>query len=89
LRTESGFEAFFAELDQCVGLHYLRGMHLNDSKTDLASHHDRHESLGKGYLGWGVFERIVKDARFDNVPLILETPDDALWAAEIAHLLNV
>ena len=89
LRTESGFESFFTELDRCVGLHYLRGMHLNDSKSDLASHHDRHESLGKGYLGWGVFERIAKDPRFDNVPLILETPDDTLWAEEITHLLNV
>ncbi|MBQ9694511.1 MAG: deoxyribonuclease IV [Kiritimatiellae bacterium] len=89
LREEKGFERFFDELESRIGLRFLRGMHLNDSKTDLASHHDRHESLGKGYLGWGVFERIVTDARFENVPLILETPDDTLWADEIAHLLNV
>lgn len=89
LRTEEGFEGFFGELDACVGLKYLRGMHLNDSKTALASHNDRHESLGKGFLGWELFERIVTDARFDGVPMILETPDDTLWAAETARLLTV
>lgn len=89
LRDERIFEAFFDELDRRVGLKYLRGMHLNDSKSDLASHHDRHESLGKGYLGWPLFERIAKDARFENIPLILETPDETLWAEETAHLLNV
>lgn len=89
LRDETRFHAFFDELETRIGLSYLRGMHLNDSKTDLASHHDRHESLGKGFLGWAVFERIVKDMRFENVPLILETPNDALWAEEIAHLLSV
>lgn len=89
LRDEAQFDAFFNELDQKIGLNYLRGMHLNDSKSALASHHDRHESLGKGYLGWPLFERIVKDSRFENIPLVIETPDDALWAEEVAHLLNV
>lgn len=88
LRDEKIFEAFFAELDARIGLNYLRGMHLNDSKSDLASHHDRHESLGKGYIGWSLFERIARDARFENIPLIIETPDDALWPEEIVHLLN-
>lgn len=89
LREEAVFEAFFDELDRRIGLSYLRGMHLNDSKSALASHHDRHESLGKGHLGWGVFERIAKDARFAEIPLILETPDETLWAEETARLLNV
>ncbi len=88
LRDEKIFEAFFGELDARIGLNYLRGMHLNDSKSDLASHHDRHESLGKGYIGWSLFERIARDARFENIPLIIETPDDALWPEEIVHLLN-
>ncbi len=88
LRDEKIFEAFFAELDARIGLNYLRGMHLNDSKSDLASHHDRHESLGKGYIGWPLFERIARDVRFENIPLIIETPDDALWPEEIVHLLN-
>ena len=88
LRDEKIFEAFFAELDARIGLNYLRGMHLNDSKSDLASHHDRHESLGKGYIGWPLFESIARDARFENIPLIIETPDDALWPEEIVHLLN-
>jgi deoxyribonuclease-4 len=89
LREEAVFEAFFGELDQRIGLNYLRGMHLNDSKTSLASHSDRHESLGKGHIGWPLFERIARDSRFENIPLIIETPDDALWPEEIKHLLNV
>lgn len=88
LRDVAIFEAFFDELNTRIGLNFLRGMHLNDSKSALASHHDRHESLGKGYLGWDVFERIVRDTRFENVPLILETPDDSLWAAETKRLLD-
>jgi deoxyribonuclease-4 len=88
LREEAVFEAFFGELDQLIGLNYLRGMHLNDSKTALASHSDRHESLGKGHIGWPLFERIARDARFENMPLVIETPDDALWPEEIKHLLN-
>lgn len=88
LRDESIFEAFFGELENRIGLNYLRGMHLNDSKSALASHHDRHESLGKGHIGWPLFERIARDARFENIPLIIETPDDALWPEEIQHLLN-
>lgn len=88
LRDEAIFEAFFGELDQRIGLNYLRGMHLNDSKTALASHSDRHESLGKGHIGWPLFERIARDSRFENIPLVIETPDDALWPEEIQHLLN-
>jgi deoxyribonuclease-4 len=88
LREEAVFEAFFGELDQRIGLNYLRGMRLNDSKTALASHSDRHESLGKGHIGWPLFERIARDARFENMPLVIETPDGALWPEEIKHLLN-
>ena len=71
-----------------MGLRYLRGMHLNDSKEPLASHHDRHESLGKGYLGWAPFLAIARDPRFENIPLILETPDDTLWPEETKRLLD-
>ena len=62
------------------------GMHLNDSKPELGSRVDRHESLGEGKLGITVFEYIMKDSRFDDIPLVLETPDTEKWADEIALL---
>lgn len=88
LADEAGREAFFARVERAVGLRYLRGMHLNDSKEPLGSRHDRHESLGKGYLGWEPFLAIARDGRFEGIPLILETPDDALWPEETRRLLE-
>lgn len=88
IRTPDGLNRFLDQVDAAVGLSYLRGMHLNDSKGALGSHLDRHEVLGKGFLGWELFETVARDARFDNVPLILETPDESLWPEETAHLLR-
>ncbi len=85
LRDE-GFEMTMKHFAKYVGFEYLAGMHLNDAKAGCASHLDRHESLGKGTLGWPVFERIMADPRFDGIPLILETVDPDLWPDEIAHL---
>ena len=75
--------------DEIIGFSYLRGMHINDSKKELASRVDRHETLRNGLLGPTPFERIMKDSRFDNIPLILETPDEGLWAEEIEWLKGV
>lgn len=79
LISEDGFEQTFRQLDEIVGLHYLRGMHINDSKKGLASHVDRHEVLREGTLGADLFKRIMADKRFDGIPLILETPDESRW----------
>ncbi|MCK4694601.1 MAG: deoxyribonuclease IV, partial [Candidatus Cloacimonetes bacterium] len=68
-------------------LQYLRGMHLNDSKKDLGSRIDRHEQIGKGKIGLEAFKMIMNDDRLDNIPMILETPDNSKWAKEII-LLN-
>ena len=86
LSTREGFEKTFREFDKVIGFSYLRGMHLNDAKKELGSRVDRHDSLGKGLLGEEPFRWIIEDARFDEIPLILETPDDTLWEAEIARL---
>ena len=88
LRTRAGCDATFAEFDRVVGFEFLRGMHLNDSKPDLGARVDRHESLGQGKLGLTVFRYIMCDDRFNNIPLILETIDDTLWADEIALLYS-
>ena len=86
LRTAASCATVFAEFDQIVGFSYLRGMHLNDSKKELGSRVDRHHSLGQGVLGLEVFKYIMKDPHFDEMPLILETIDDTIWADEIKLL---
>ena len=87
LKTESGYKSTFEEFEEVVGFKYLRGIHLNDTKKEFGSRVDRHDSIGKGLLGMEFFERFMKDSRFDNIPLILETPDETLWAEEIKRLL--
>lgn len=82
----SNYEAVWQEFDEVVGLHYLLAIHLNDSMKPLASHVDRHHSIGKGLLGTNFFRQIMRDPRFNEIPLILETPDETLWAEEIALL---
>ncbi len=83
---KSSFDETWLEFDRVLGFKYLMGMHLNDSKKAFASRVDRHESIGKGTLGVDVFKQIMVDSRFDNIPLILETPDSNLWAQEISVL---
>jgi deoxyribonuclease-4 len=84
--SDSGYENTFREFDAVVGLGFLRGLHLNDAKKDFGSRVDRHEKIGHGFLGEGVFRRIMNDPRFDNIPLILETPDEDRWPDEIRLL---
>ncbi len=86
IKSEAGYADTFEKFDRIVGFSYLKGMHLNDSKKDLTSRVDRHESIGKGTLGVETFRRILQDDRFDGIPLILETPNDALWPDEIRLL---
>ena len=86
LKTSEGYDATWAEFDRIVGFSYLRGMHLNDSKKGCGSRVDRHAPIGEGELGSDFFARLMKDPRFDNIPLILETPDVTLWDREIAWL---
>ena len=86
LRTAAACKETFDRFEEIVGFDYLRGMHLNDSKPDLGARVDRHHSLGQGKLGWEVFRYIMRDRRFDDIPMVLETIDESLWAKEIAAL---
>lgn len=80
------YDRVFEEFDSVVGFGYLRAIHLNDSKKVLGSRVDRHDSIGKGLIDISFFQRFMKDSRFDNMPIILETPDESLWAEEIKLL---
>ena len=89
LSTEMGYMFCFEEFDRLIGQQYLRAIHLNDSKKNAGSHVDRHESLGLGMMGTEFFSRFMHDERFNNMPIILETPDPMRWADEIKWLRNL
>lgn len=86
LRTEEECSKTFANFERIVGFNYLRGMHLNDAKSAFDSRVDRHHSLGEGNIGKTAFSWIMRDPRFDGIPLILETVNPDIWAEEIAWL---
>ena len=88
IRSESEYSQTMTKFDTIIGFRYLKGMHLNDSKPDLGARVDRHDSIGKGKLGVEPFRLIMNDERMDDIPLILETIDESLWAQEIALLYS-
>ena len=89
LRTIAACEQTFADFESIVGFQYLRGMHLNDSKPDLGSRVDRHESIGLGKIGMECFHYLMNDSRFDEIPMVLETIDESLWPEEIEILYGL
>lgn len=89
IKSKDGYKATWKKFDQTVGLKYLKGMHLNDAKKSLGSKVDRHESIGNGEIGIDTFKWIMNDPRFDEMPLILETPNAENWAEEIAMLYGL
>ncbi|HKK47192.1 MAG TPA: deoxyribonuclease IV [Balneolaceae bacterium] len=89
LVSESGYKKMVDEFADIVGFKYLKGMHLNDSKRELGSQVDRHDSIGEGEIGLKGFEHIMQDERFDDIPMILETPNKENWAKEIELLHNL
>ncbi|KAG1839181.1 xylose isomerase-like protein [Suillus tomentosus] len=89
ISTKVGWEYVFSAFDTEVGLSYLKGLHLNDSKAALGSKKDRHENIGLGHLGISTFRHIVSDPRTQDIPLILETPTfeaTDIWTKEISAL---
>ncbi|WP_438437019.1 deoxyribonuclease IV [Kluyvera sichuanensis] len=86
LRTTEACAETFAEFERIVGFQYLRGMHLNDAKSEFGSRVDRHQSLGLGNIGHDAFRFIMQDNRFDGIPLVLETTNPDIWGEEIAWL---
>lgn len=89
IRTPETYAKTMEEFARIVGFGYLRGMHINDAKPEIGSRVDRHHSLGKGTIGLEAFKLIMQDSRMDDIPLVLETIDDSLWAEEIALLRSM
>ena len=86
LRTPETYAATFDAFDRILGLHRLRVFHLNDSKRELGSRADRHEHIGQGFLGLEAFRLLVKDPRFADRPMILETPKGPDMAEDVENL---
>jgi deoxyribonuclease-4 len=89
VKSPAGFKETFKKFSEIIGFGYLKGMHLNDSKKDFGTRVDRHENLGTGFLGEDAFSLIMNDDRFNDMPLILETPEESLWEAEIKKLYSL
>lgn len=98
LRSPEAFEKTMSSFSDIVGISYLKALHLNDSKTPLASNRDLHANIGTGFLGLRAFHNVVNYLPFQDLPMVLETPtekmgpdkkkieDKAVWAAEIKLL---
>jgi len=86
IRTKEAYDKTWESFDRIVGREFLMGMHINDSKPKLGSRVDRHASLGQGEIGWDAFRFIMNDSRMDDIPLVLETIDESIWAEEIKAL---
>lgn len=79
IRTERAYKKTMREFDSVIGLKRLKVIHFNDSKKELGSRVDRHEHIGKGFIGVEPFGLFMNDRRLAKIPKILETPkgDDA------------
>jgi deoxyribonuclease-4 len=88
-RSEKTYNETMEKFAKIVGFEYLMGMHLNDSKPELGSKVDRHHSIGEGKLGLDAFKFIMNDERIDDIPMVLETIDDTIWAQEIELLYSL
>ncbi len=86
LRSQRAYATTFRRFDRIIGLNHLHVFHLNDSQKPLASRVDRHEHIGRGLLGLEPFRRLLNDARFRNVPMVLETPKGPDLKEDIENL---
>lgn len=89
LLSPDTYEQTWRDFDAIIGLKYLSAMHINDTKKEFGSRVDRHESIGKGFLGLEAFRMMMNDSRLNGIPLILETPNPDLWKEEISLLYSL
>lgn len=83
IRSKKAFDKTMQKFESIIGFKYLKGVHLNDSKTGFNEGKDRHENIGKGKIGLNTFRYIMNDPRFDNIPMVLETPASESESTEV------
>ncbi len=88
IRTKDTYEETMKRFDDTIGISNLKVFHLNDSKNDLGTRKDRHEHIGKGYIGLDGFRFLVNDERFNDRPMILETPGGEKYYKENLEVLR-
>jgi deoxyribonuclease-4 len=86
ISTEQGYLETFSELDAIIGLSNVRLFHLNDSKRECGSRVDRHEHIGQGQIGETPFRMLMSDKRFNQVPMVIETPKSADMHEDVENL---
>jgi deoxyribonuclease-4 len=74
IRSPEAYEATISEFDRLVGIEHIRCFHLNDSKYELGARKDRHDHIGRGFIGLESFANFVNDQRWVDHPAHLETP---------------
>ena len=86
IRTQKGYQDVMKQFDDIVGLERIKAVHLNDSKKGLACRVDRHEHIGKGAIGLEGFRCLLNDPRFEEIPMVLETPKGADMKEDVVNL---
>jgi deoxyribonuclease-4 len=89
IREKNEYERTMKHFESVIGIKYLLGAHVNDSKKRYQSKVDRHALIGRGEIGTAGFQNLMNDDRFDDIPLILETPDPEVWKKEIQFLYSL
>lgn len=88
-RTETGYQEMITQFEQALGLKKLAVIHINDSKTDLGSQVDRHTHIGEGYVGLEPFGFFINDQRLQNLPFLLETPQEVEFESDRQNLAKL
>lgn len=68
------YEGTMDQFQRILGLDQIAAFHINDSKNPCGAGKDRHENAGFGYVGFETLKKVVYDARFAQIPKILESP---------------
>jgi deoxyribonuclease-4 len=89
IRTPAGYARAMAECSELIGAGRVLAFHLNDAKAPLGSGLDRHENIGRGFLGLRPFRLLLNDRRFARVPKVLETPKEPAPAADLGNLATL
>lgn len=89
IRTEETYNKTFEEFHRLVEIERIKTIHCNDSKKELGSRVDRHDHIGEGLIGPEAFRLLVNDPRFEQVPIVIETPDaDTMHAENLKRLMS-